>query len=291
MTLPSKLVLPAFLLLVFLLPVFLGPIFYFVLAHFGVPFHRAMTRALIVSALVGLYLFRHHLQLRAWWPPGPVAWRQAGLGLLVALVSAQTMIAMDFALPGVHVIRLNVARVTHAVLTALVAAAIVPPLEETLFRGFLISRLRETLGRRLSWVLGAALFTLVHFLRPDSSHSQAPVHWWSGATSVVFMFTHLAQGEIIGGRGLNIFLVGLILGGIFLRAGTLWITAGLHCGWIFTLVIFAALTRPAEKPRIPFLAGDLIGTPITTVVLLLVGLWFYFFSRPLPSTGGAPAQS
>ena len=281
MTLPAKYVVPVFLLLVFVLPIFLGPLFYFLLAPLHLPFHRVMSRALLASALLALFLFRHRLDLSKWWPRTPTLWRQVGFGLILALVSAQTMIALDYALPGYHVVRITVEKVAIRSSIALVAALLVPPLEETIFRGFILSHLAETLGRRVGWILSAALFTVAHFLRFSSSHeAPAPIHWWSGAAALGSMFTHLGQGEILGGRGLNLFIAGLILGGLFLRAGNLWINEGLHAGWIFVLVTFASLVRPAPHPRVAFLGGDLIGTPIATAILLLLGVWLWFFYRP-----------
>ena len=280
MTLPAKYVVPVFLLLVFILPIFLGPLFYLLLSPFHVPFHRAMARALLASALLALYLLRHRIHLAQMWPRQNV-WRQVGFGLLLAFVSAQTMIALDYALPGYHVVRLTVEKVATRSAIALAAALLVPPLEETIFRGFLLSHLAGTCGRRAGWILAAFLFSLAHFLSFTSSRNpQEAVHWWSGATAMGSMFAQLGRGDLLGGRGLNLFLAGLILGGIFLRAGTLWINEGLHAGWIFVLVTFASLTRPAPQPRIPLLGGDLLATPIATAVLLLLGLWLWYFYRP-----------
>jgi hypothetical protein len=99
-------------------------------------------------------------------------------------------------------------------------------------------------------------------------------------------FLPVMHGDFIGGKGLNLFLVGLILGGLFLRSGSLWMNAGLHGGWIFGLLLFSGLTRPAEPPSVSCFGGDILSSLATTVVLVLVGLWLWrFYRHPSNSPG------
>ena len=270
-------VLPLFLLIVFAGPVVLGPILYVALEPFHIPFHRAMNRALLVSALVALVLFRDRLHLRQWWPGGQGAWLELGLGWFIAVVSGQAMIGFYLAFCGFH--SAGVAP-GHTILLAAVAALIVPFLEETIFRGFLVTALAETAGRRVGWFLAALIFALAHFLKVPTDFPAHPLHPWSGATGMIAAFGQLGQGGFLSGRGLNLFIVGLILGGVFLKTGRLWLCAGLHGGWIFVLMTFTALTHPAEPPRVAWLAGDLLSSPVTSGVLVAVGLFLWRFYPP-----------
>jgi hypothetical protein len=81
------------------------------------------------------------------------------------------------------------------------------------------------------------------------------------------------------GKLLNLLLVGLILGGAFLRSGSLWLNAGLHGGWIFSLLLFTGLTRPDEPPRVTWLGGNILSSLVTTVVLMVLGLWLWRYYR------------
>jgi membrane protease YdiL (CAAX protease family) len=263
MTVPARYVLPVFLLLVLVGPMILGPLLNLALEPFGLPFHRVISRALLLSALAALLLFRRRLRLKLWWPMEAAAFPQIGLGLALAILSSLLMIGLDFLFCGFQSANLSFAPAAQHLLTALLAALIVPVLEETLFRGFLLTLLVETTGRWIGWLLAAFLYALAHFLRLPSETTPPPVHFYSGATAILSIFTHLGQGDFLSGRGLNLFLVGLILGAIFLRTGTLWINAGLHGGWILILMTFTALTRPP-----PGLGADLLSSPITSAVLL-----------------------
>jgi hypothetical protein len=97
---------------------------------------------------------------------------------------------------------------------------------------------------------------------------------------MISVFTHLGQGDFLTGRGFNLFVVGLILGGIFLRTGTLWVNAALHGGWILILMSFTALTRPTEPPHFHGLGDDLLSSPLTSAVLFALGLGLWRFYRP-----------
>jgi membrane protease YdiL (CAAX protease family) len=261
MKIPAGYVLPIFLLIVLVAPVVLGPLVNLILAPLGVPFHRVMSRALLISALGALVLFRSHLRLREWWPGGAIARRQMALGLVLAILSSSLMIALYSILCGVHSAGLTFGHAVLATLTALVASLIVPVLEETIFRGFLVTILTKSTGRWIAWLLAAGIYAVAHFLRfPPEGQGQG-TRLWSGVTAMISVFTHLGQGDFLTGRGFNLFVVGLILGGIFLRTGTLWVNAALHGGWIFILMTFTALTRPVEPPHFPRLEGDLLSSP------------------------------
>jgi membrane protease YdiL (CAAX protease family) len=290
---PSGGVLPVFFAVIFVGAMVLGPLLYFVLGPiWPVPFHRAMDRALMICAVAALALFASRIPLREWWPPGRRAWVQLAFGYGLAFVSAQAMLGLDLACCGFTSSHLGASQVGARIGLALVAALLVPPLEETIFRGFLLSELARSMGRVRGCVIAAAIFMLAHFLKVPESLDHQPVHFWSGVSAIGNAFLPVIGGAFLSAHGLNLFLIGLILGGIFLVAGSLWINAGLHSGWILALLLFSGLTRPTVPPRIPLLAsGDLLSSPLTTLVLILlaVWLWRYYPPRSDPSEAGASA--
>lgn len=292
MPIPGKYILPIFFLTLFLGAMILGPLLYFGLAVvWPVPFHRAMDRALLISAVAALGLFWSRIPLAQLWPWNGDAWKQWLLGFFIAAVSIQAMLGAYLALVGFTSAHLSGAKVAERVLLALVAALIAPPLEETVFRGFIQGELVRGLGWRVGWVLAAAIYMLAHFLKIPVELDHQPVHLWSGATALGAAFGNLGHDLLLPqniGKAANLFLVGLILGGVFLRSGSLWVNAGLHSGWIFGLLLFTGLTRPVEPPYISYFGGDILSSLATMVVLLLTGLWLWrFYRHPsvLPETG------
>lgn len=315
---PGKFVLPVFFLTLLVGAMVLGPVLYFAMETvWPIPFHRAMDRALLISALGTLGLFWPRISWRTLWPWNGSAWKQLLLGLFIAAVSMQAMIGAHLALAGFSSAHLDAGAAWGRVLLAVVAALLAAPLEETLFRGFLQRELVQGLGCRAGWLLAAAIYMLAHFLKVPVELDHEPVHWWSGATALGAAFSQLGHGFLVVGnlgKALNLFLVGLILGGVFLRAGSLWLNAGLHGGCIFGLLIFTGFTRPhtleysivdalpggpeqsrtviIDEPTNPrfteHFGNDILSSPATTVVLVLVGLWIWrFYRHPsvLPDSG------
>ncbi len=298
MPLSGKWVLPLFLLTIFVGAMVLGPLIYFgVNAVWAVPFHRAMDRGLLISAVAALGLFWPRVPLRELWPRDRSAWRDLLLGYFIAAVSIQAMVGFNLALAGFTSADLSASQAGSRVLLALVAALIIPPLEETVFRGFLQREITAGLGVRAGLIIGAAIYMLAHFLKIPVELDHEPVHFWSGATALGAAFANFGQGLLAPeniGKEINLLLIGLILGGIFVRSGTLWLNAGLHSGWIFGLLIFTGFTRPAEVPYQPGFGGDILSSLSTTGVLLLLGLWIWRFYRhpsikPEPAPGDGPA--
>jgi membrane protease YdiL (CAAX protease family) len=283
MPLPGKFVLPVFLLTIFVGAMILGPVIYFaagVVWH--VPFHRAMDRALLISAVAALGLFWSRIPLAQLWPRNREAWIQLLLGYFIAAVSIQAMLGFNLALAGFTSAHLSGGQAAGRVLLALVAALILPPLEETVFRGFVQRELVQGLAMRAGWILAAVIFMLAHFLKIPVELDQQPVHLWSGMTALGAAFSKFGHDLLLPeniGKAANLFLIGLILGGIFLRTGTLWMNAGLHSGWIFGLLLFTGFTRPVEPPYVAGFGGNILSSLSTTMVLVLVGLWIWRFYR------------
>jgi membrane protease YdiL (CAAX protease family) len=272
-------VLLRFFAVLFVGAIILGPLLFFsVRGFFPLPFHRAMDRALLISALAALGFVWPRVDLRAWWPFDSGAWKQALLGLGIALVSTQLILGLEVAFAGLGWAQVTTHDAHRILFTAIVAALLVPFAEETIFRGFIQTKLVRGLGAHGGIVFGALIFMLAHFLKVPAGFDHAPVHGWSGASALGAAFLPVLQGQFLDGRGLNLFLLGLILGGLFLRWGTLWLNYGLHGGLILALILASGLTRPAVQGA--FWAGDgLLSSLLTSAVLVLLGFWLWFFYR------------
>jgi membrane protease YdiL (CAAX protease family) len=292
---PGKLALPAFFAVILVGAVVLGPAIYFLMqAVWPIPFHRAMDRALLISALAGLALVGPRLDFRALWPWQRKTALLGLLGLFVAAISMQAIVGVDLAVVGFHSAHLGAGAVAGRFALALVAAIIAAPAEETVFRGFLQREFVRGLGWTPGWVLGAAVYALAHFLKVPVELDHQPVSWASGAGALVAAFAAIAhdlatpENQV---KLLNLLIIGLILGGVYQRSGSLWFGGGLHAGWILGLLLFTGLTRPDEPPRVAGLGGDITSSLITTVVLLMLAfwLWRYFLNPSVRPESGASA--
>ena len=113
----------------------------------------------------------------------------------------------------------------------LFAALVLGLLEETLFRGVLHRSLRvDSLGWR-GWGLGllsAALFAAAHFLRPTDDR---PVEgWWdTGIACLAALGTIPPRWP----EAFGLLLVGLVLMALRKRTGSIWLSVGVHAGWVW----------------------------------------------------------
>ena len=277
--LPKERVLLPFFAIVLLGGALLGPLLFLALRGL-VPFHRTMDRALLIAALLALGSNWRRLNFSRWWRPNGLATRQALFGFVIALVSAQALLGLDLA-SGVRTwMPLDAHALAQLLGKTLIAALLVPLAEETIFRGFLQTELMHRIGSRAGWLLAAFIYMLAHFVKIPVELDHQPVHPWSGFRALGEAFLPAFQGAFLGGRGLNLLLLGLILGGTFWRSGRLWFNYGLHGGLIFSLLLLSGLTRPIHARG---WNTDVLGSPLTTLVLLLLGLWLWrFYRRPLP---------
>lgn len=301
-----KSILPVFLLVVFVGAMVLGPLLYYAMqVIWPIPFHRAMDRALLICALAAMCLAWPRISWKTLWPLDSSAWKDLLLGLLIAAVTIQTIVAAQYVFVGFYSATLSASEVGARILLAFVAALLAPPLEETIFRGFLQGELTRGLGWRAGWLLTAALFMLVHFLKIPVELDKEPVHLWSGVTAIGAAFSKFGHDLLLPsniGKAANLLLIGLILGGIVLRNRALWLNAGLHAGLVFGLLIFTGLTRPHAmffqvyagpegSPPVTYdslFGNDILSSPATSVVLMLLGIWIWrFYRHPsiLPETG------
>jgi membrane protease YdiL (CAAX protease family) len=284
-----KFILPVFFITLLGGAMILGPIFYYA-ANLVVPtpFHRAMDRALLVSAVAALGLFWSRLGLKELWRWTSDSWKQLLLGYITAAVIAQAIIGFVLAGVGFTSALLSTSEIMQRILVTLIAAILVPPLEETVFRGFLQREMIERIGWRAGWIGTAAIFMFAHFLKVPSDLAYQPVHAWSGVTAIGSAFLPIIHGDFFCGRGLNLFLLGLILGGIMLRNTTLWFNAGLHSGLIVAVLLFTGFAHLTSPPRVSYLGGDILSSPITSMVFVLLGLWLWrYYRHPsiLPESG------
>ncbi len=161
---------------------------------------------------------------------------------------------------------------------AVVAAICVALAEEWFFRGALMALLLRVLRPLPALLFLSAFFAVIHLLQPpdDIVVADQAVGAGTGFWMVGQIFAKFGQANFLIAEGSTLFMVGLILGWARLQTRSLWLSMGLHGGWVFGIKFFAGLTRTPKgiKPAsyLPWIGQDLkIGaTPL--LVLSLTGL-------------------
>ena len=134
-------------------------------------------------------------------------------------------------------------------------------------------------------------FMLAHFVKIPTELDHQPVHLWSGVSAVGAAFLPVGStANLLAGEGIEL---------VSPRAGA-WrslFTFRLalverRFAWrldsadaCFSLPVLCA---PLDHPNVEFFGTDILSSPLTSVVLILLGLWLWRFYQPYstkPETG------
>lgn len=273
-----------YLLAVLGLAALLAPLFHLVAEHWmHAPFSRYVNRALMVSALMMLIPYF----LGNWRTLGLDWQRQSHRDLILGVVFSLASVVAVLVLHQLSGSRLWTGRLSFSTaIGALVAAILVSPLEEILFRGAIQRVLILRLGTFGGWLLGGLFFAIVHFIKVPRSFDPEPVTWLSGFHSIALALAPLGRGETYGSSFFCLLVVGLILGWMVIRTGHLWLSIGLHAGWIVGLKCGSSLSVPSARASDLIGGSDLLSGGLTLILLALLGLVLWRFYPASTSASG-----
>ncbi|TMA45955.1 MAG: CPBP family intramembrane metalloprotease [Deltaproteobacteria bacterium] len=152
--------------------------------------------------------------------------RGIGAGLL-GLAAGFAACALAGAL--VPALRFSPAKTVWKGLLGLGAAGAIGVSEEVLFRGVLLRRLRHDAGDVLAVAVTTAVYAALHAVRTRGG--SGPVHLGSGVTQTLGIFAPLAAGAVLPQLA-GLVLLGLLLALARLRSGALWLSIGIHTGFV-----------------------------------------------------------
>ncbi len=220
-------------------------------------FETFFHRALLVAALILIWPLIRSLEIRKLadlqLAPNPHRWRDLIAGVLLAAVPLVCCGAVLLALP-LFSIRTAINWTAIAKLAA--AAVFVPIIEEAFFRGLMLGALLKTGRVFMSIFLTSFLYSIVHFLKaPDQTSPE--VTWLSGFNSIAHAFVQFTDPLLVGAGLTTLFLIGWILAEARLLTRSLWLSIGLHAGWIFTAGAFNKIAL-RQFIALPWLGKNLL---------------------------------
>jgi len=137
-----------------------------------------------------------------------------------------------------------------------VASITVPFIEEAFFRGVVLGVLLRTGRKYLAILMVSALFAAVHFLKAPERTS-AVVTWSSGFNSIAHSLGRIGDPMMVILAFATLFLIGCILADARVLTRSLWLSIGLHAGWIFGSGTFSLLAR-RQALALPWLGKNLL---------------------------------
>ena len=235
-------------------------------------FQKFFNRAMLVAALVLIWPTVRWLRVggvrELGLEPDPRWWKRAVAGYLIA---GLLVAIMSGAYLSTEIYRWKKEPLAHLekVWPLFFSAAVVALLEEALFRGGILGLFRRTLGPWPAIIATSAIFSAVHFLKPDERVEVTSVDWLSGFELIPHVFHQFTQPLLLLAHFTTLVVLGLMLADVTVRTRSLWMAIGLHAGLVFVKMAFSKLTK-RESEHLPWIGEKLeIGLVPVCVILIM----------------------
>jgi membrane protease YdiL (CAAX protease family) len=201
-------------------------------------------------------------------------WAVASMGLLLALMSIQGIYTPFFRLEFGE----SISRIANALLAGLSVAL----LEETFFRGIFFKGILDEGKPVRAFLMANLLYAAVHFVQPENKFQLYDHDPWAGLRYLVASFKpFLNLPEVFPGL-LGLFFIGLVLSYAVMRSNTLFLSMGLHAGWVFsikTVRVFGDYTRQDLGWMFGSTDPKIVSGVITWIGILSVAAVVHGFTR------------
>jgi hypothetical protein len=249
---------------------------------------------MLIVAFAALWPTLRGIGIRSWRELGYVRtqnwWRQVLVGFVIGTGSLVIAIGISVAI-GARSLTLDktAGELAGAILRYALTGIVVALIEETFFRGALQGAFQRGMNMVVAVLLTSTIYSALHFLKPKGVNISADEVTWSSGFACLAGIVARSFGErdvIIG--FVTLFLAGCILGLAYAKTRALYLSIGLHAGWV--LVNESARWLGAGR-----IIKDVIAWPV--LALLLVFVWWLCTTKwkllgvPEPSGSGRGALS
>ena len=252
-----------------------------------VPFSRVFNRAfMIVGIIAGIlarrYIIPDHVKelllvgIRRGWRYLLTGWLLAvgSMVLLVALMAAADIFTPFF--------RLSLGESLSRCVSGLFAGAFAGFFEELFFRGILFLGLREQSGSLRAYVLANLFYSVLHFVKPGESYFLNGLEPLAGFRHLASTFEPFLEPLEIAPGVFGLFLIGVVLSYALTRTSSLYLSIGLHAGWVFALKsmrVFGDFTRGDLGWLFGSTDPKIVSGVVTWIGIALVGVAVYHLTR------------
>jgi len=203
------------------------------------PFDRVMRRVVLVVTILLFYRERAKLEIVSLasigMRRGP-GWRSLlvrGWILGICSLALMLLIMMLCGSRRMEPSFSGVGDLSRQLVIAFLAGAVVGLIEEPFFRGFILQSLFKDMRRSAAVMIMSLFFAVVHFFNASDMPPAHGFHPLLGFKALVYFFQPLlSPSELIPGF-IGLFLVSIVLAYAYLRTGSLYLSIGLHAGWVF----------------------------------------------------------
>jgi membrane protease YdiL (CAAX protease family) len=259
-------------------------------------FSRIFNRTFMISGIVLFFVCRRFLKIESFFQLGLVAPRKGSrdlaVGWTLAIASMVVLAAvMSFTDIFTPYFRLSLSESLSQCAKAVLAAIFVGFFEEIFFRGILFKGLLEDGKRIRAYAMANLFYSALHFVKPGEPYVLEHLHPLAGFRHLFSTFAPFFDPASILPGVVGLFLIGVVLSYAVARTGTLYLSIGLHAGWVFslkTIRVFGNYTRQdlgwvfgSTDPKIVSGVGTWLG-------ILIVLVFVHRLTRERPGLFGDP---
>ena len=265
-----------------------------------VPFSKVFNRAFMIAAIILFIIYRRVLlpaELKRLLTPGKrIAWRNFFLGWGLALVSMVLLgVAMTAADVFTPYFRVPLEKALSRIAGAIAAGVFAGFLEEIFFRGILFLGLREYGPPLRAYLFANLFYSVLHFVKPGDDYFLQGLELFAGFRHLLTTFEPFLEPlELLPGI-IGLFLIGVVLSYALARTGNLYLSVGLHAGWIFglkTFRVFGNFTRQDLGWAFGSTDPKIVSGVVTWIGILLVAVAVRRITRRAPfASGQTPARA
>lgn len=253
------------------------------LTGFASPYSRVFDRIFLLAFVLVFLIFRKRLSgnsILEVFKRDNFAFRLKLLGSGLALSLLGSYLIVPILVQANILIWANIT--AHDFLLKLLrtipAALVIAVLEEAVFRLVIYASLRKTNGIIVAASLSSAIYAVAHFLSPDKSYSFPGYSIFEGFNYLNAVLSRfLEPGVVLGIVGL--FLVGWVLSLAFEFSKSIYLSIGLHMGWILAVKTTAVLLDISDTVQVASGTGAryfLVSQPLGWLGVAFVGLGMFF---------------
>lgn len=248
------------------------------------PFSSFFNRTFIAVGILLFFFCPSLLRIRSLGQLGLSSFRRQYpdviRGFVLSLASVVALVfLMSFAGVYTFFFRLSLPASLERIATALLSAVAAGFLEELFFRGILLKGLLQD-SRPASALIGVSLFySAIHFVKPEEKVFLIGIDPWAGFVHLGGIFQPFLDPAALLPGLIGLFLIGFALGYALIRTGSLYLSIGLHAGWIFglkTIRVYGDFRRPnlgwffgSSEPKI--VSG--VATWMGVVMVVMIVHW------------------
>lgn len=242
---------------------FLTPFIYsflvYLIPSFPWPFSRVFDRVAMLVVLVFVLYFRKEFDLKKFslvFKQQISAYSKIGSiikGIIISL--SISVVALFIIADQMQIVwaEKTASQVIIKLLMVLPAALLISFIEEGFFRGLLFPRLKDSLPLVGAIAASSLLYAVCHFITPDKTFSYKTFSAFAGFDYLVAVANRLTLPGTWQAC-LGLFFVGVVLATTFQISKSIYLSIGLHTGWILSMK-FAFFSLKLDDPALAISAG------------------------------------